>query len=666
MSRRGGLLLVLPPPWDTFQPYPSLPALTGYLRGRGIAVEQVDLNLGFYLWLLERGRLTAAYERGRTRVAAMSGPEQAVTERALRVVGGPYVAAMCGEALGVIRDRGAFYRLDRYRWALATLEQACRSWSGQWDGVHLSLGGFWLEGGTCLSRLRDVATDERSNPFYEYLEGELAGLMDRTEPAVVGVSVVQEDQLLAALTIGGVVKRASPGTTVVFGGPLVTSLALWWGGSLPLAPFADMIVMGPGEQALEGLLQGEPGIGIPNVVAGDRWPKKSWQGSVRLGPTPDYDGLPLHEYLSPEIVYSLAATRGCYWNRCAFCNLTAHGPVYEYRGSSRLAADMEWLGARYGARFFDLAGEVVPLGSLLALSREVARRDLDVRWHTQSRLDGPLGRSGAQQLYAGGCRRLKFGLESACPRVLKLMDKGIELDHARRVLRLCASEGLALTTFILVGFPGESAEEAWETAEFLLADDEIMGSDGLYVSFSSFSLERNARVAASPARYGVEVVGYRGDASVGMNYRTREGMDEGQVSAVRRAMSEAFAGRCGDRGYPFPSTHSLLYRDAGEGAHLADGALPPRRRLNVSDVLDARPRLRGDVPVLHVGRWAAMYDGRTATARRLGEGAWRAVALCDGARTGREICAALEADGLPPSEALMLLAHVVATGIVEP
>lgn len=480
------------------------------------------------------------------------------------------------------------------------------------------------------------------------------------------MSVVQEDQLLAALTIGGLVKRLLPGTLVVLGGPLVASLAVWWGGSLPLAPFVDMIVVGAGEEALEGLVAGKPPSGIPNVVIGDRWPKKLWQGSVRVGPTPDYDGLRLGEYLSPEVVYSVIATRGCYWNRCAFCNLTAHGPVYEYRGSVRLAADMERLGARYGARFFDLAGEVVPLRSLVGLSREVAKRELDARWHSQSRLDGPLGRRGARQLYAGGCRRLKFGLESGCGRVLRLMDKGISPDQARRVLRACASERLALTIFVLLGFPGESSEEAWETAEFLLSDDGIMGSEGLYLSVSSFALERNARVAASPGRYGVEIAGYRGDASVSMDHRTREGMGEGEVAAVRRAMGKAFAKRCGDQAYPFPSTHSLLYLDAGGGASPAKGDGPQGRRFSVADLLEGHPALRPGMPVLPVGPWAAVYDGTTATPRRLGEDAWRVAALCDGTRTGRDICAALEEQGLSSAEVLLAMAQVVAAGVVGP
>jgi len=34
---------------------------------------------------------------------------------------------------------------------------------------------------------------------------------------------------------------------------------------------------------------------------------------------PDFGFAPIGEYLSPEPVLPVAATRGCYWRRCRFC-----------------------------------------------------------------------------------------------------------------------------------------------------------------------------------------------------------------------------------------------------------------------------------------------------------------------------------------------------------
>jgi anaerobic magnesium-protoporphyrin IX monomethyl ester cyclase len=661
-----GLLLLLPPPLECFQPYPSLPVLAAYLRGRGLRVHQADLNLGFYLWLLQAERLSGAYDKGRSRLSAAEGTtDHEAAELAMRVVAGPYVASRCAEALSVIRDPSAFYRLDRYRWSLATLEQACRMWAAQWPGVHLGLGSLWLSAGPRLDRLKEIADDPFANPFHAYLEAEVARLLEEVRPSVVGVSVVQEDQVLAALTIGAIVRRTRRGTPVVLGGPLVTSMATWWGGPEVLSPFVDLLVVGPGEEALEGVLRRTALGSIPNLVAPGKWPRRLWKGSLPSMPSPDYGGLPLDQYLAPEVVFSVVATRGCYWNRCAFCNLTAHGPVYEYRGSARIAEDMARLNARHGARFFDLVGEVVPVRSLVGLSREVARRALSARWHTQSRLDRPLGRQGARTLYAGGCRRLKFGLESACTRVLGLMDKGIDPKLARQILTACRHEGVALTVYCMIGFPGEEAEEAWATAESLLADEALVQSRGFSTSFSPFCLERNARVAAAPRRYGVEVLGPKGDASVSMLYRTARGMSPDQVGGVRNDIARAFSRRCGGEAWPFASNHSLLYLEHGGSGGPTGQRETGGSRYSLQELLEGRPRVRPEVEALPMGSWAAVYDGARATPRRLGPHSWRAMELSDGVRSGRDVCVQLEADGLPPGEALMALAQALAAGVLE-
>jgi hypothetical protein len=325
---------------------------------------------------------------------------------------------------------------------------------------------------------------------------------------------------------------------------------------------------------------------------------------------------------------------------------------------------MERLNARHGARLFDLTGEVVSLRNLMNLGREVESRGLSVGWQAPSRLDTPLGRRGARGLYAGGCRRLMFGLESGCERVLRLMDKGIDLERARRILGSCEAAGIALALYVLVGFPGETAEEARETAEFLLSEEKLLRSRGLTLAFSCFRLRRNSRVATAPGRYGVQVLGPVGDASVSMRYESQRGISPGEAEAVKSGITETVLSQCGGRAWPSASAHSLLYLEHGEDGGAEEEG--DTGRCTLSEFLDARPRIRADVQVLQVGSWAAVYDGRTATLRRLGPPTWAAGSLCNGRRTGNQVRAELEAAGLSSGEALMALAKIVSAGVLEP
>ena len=38
-------------------------------------------------------------------------------------------------------------------------------------------------------------------------------------------------------------------------------------------------------------------------------------------PLPDFGGLPLDRYLAPRLALPLLTARGCYYGKCAFCNV---------------------------------------------------------------------------------------------------------------------------------------------------------------------------------------------------------------------------------------------------------------------------------------------------------------------------------------------------------
>ena len=57
------VLLVTPPMTQLNTPYPSLPHLTGYLRGLGYEVQQADLSLELALELFSHEGVKSLYER---------------------------------------------------------------------------------------------------------------------------------------------------------------------------------------------------------------------------------------------------------------------------------------------------------------------------------------------------------------------------------------------------------------------------------------------------------------------------------------------------------------------------------------------------------------------------------------------------------------------------
>ena len=70
-----------------------------------------------------------------------------------------------------------------------------------------------------------------------------------------------------------------------------------------------------------------------------------------------------------------------------------------------------------------------------------------------------------------GCAFLRFGLESGSQRVIYLMNKGIDVNDASRIITLCRNYNILVHTYIMVGYPGETKEDREQTEKFILNEN---------------------------------------------------------------------------------------------------------------------------------------------------------------------------------------------------
>lgn len=70
---------------------------------------------------------------------------------------------------------------------------------------------------------------------------------------------------------------------------------------------------------------------------------------------------------------------------------------------------------------------------------------------------------------ASKCTEVIFAVESGSPRVLKeIMNKNVNLDHARKMAKVCRSIDLPLQCYFVIGNPGETKEEIQQTVDYAL------------------------------------------------------------------------------------------------------------------------------------------------------------------------------------------------------
>jgi anaerobic magnesium-protoporphyrin IX monomethyl ester cyclase len=304
---------------------------------------------------------------------------------------------------------------------------------------------------------------------------ELAALLSDFRPDLVGIRSINFFADQVGWLVGQI--RAWRDVPVVVGGPIATAL----GPRLfDLVPELEMAAVGEGETALGRLVAGEPPERIPGL-----W-LRSPAGVVSTGevvPPPDLDQLPLADYslidlgrYREQLSYAynqrlqgvLVTSRGCPY-RCTYCFQTSRAPV-RMRSAEHVFREIERLVGEHGVRDFYVVDDVFNLSRprALDLCARLVRARLGVRLYFVNglRLDR-CDHELLDRMVEAGTVWVTFGVETAHPRIARLIRKELDLERARDVIAYSQSLGIAVNLDTMFGFPTETPEEARVTLDWL-------------------------------------------------------------------------------------------------------------------------------------------------------------------------------------------------------
>jgi hypothetical protein len=554
--------LVFPPQGHFTQPYLALPCLKAYLAADGFDdVELVDASIEAYERFLSRPYLERAAERvaeglplaryGRAARLALSEIE-AFRAAAESAASADVLAREVDEAKAVLRGE-AFYDVERYVPAVRTLYHGLRLVSAAHFPSQLTPHNFTMRYANDRSRDVLAATRDRAeNPFVEHFEATLLPRLLRRRPRLVGLSVIYGSQLIPALTLGRLIKQHLPDCHVTAGGGFLAYI----GAKVMRAPGVsvclDSLIFHEGEAPLLALCRALESGGDLASVGSLTWlerrpgaePRAVANGPAHpipldLAPLPDFDGLPLPLYFSPELVIPFDINRGCYYGECTFCTLpTVIGPGYRTRRAETIADHVVRLRDRHGARCFNFITDCMPPGMIADLPDALIERRADIRWWSDARVEPrAYTREGARRLYESGCRKLLFGFETATPRLLKLMKKGQSVKATLDVARNCDAAGISVTFYAMVGFPSETREEARATLDLLLANKDVVRE----VSLQTFHVDEVSQIYKDPAAFGVRMLSDPdADLALYHEYEAEQGMTANEAAEMFEEMMAGF------------------------------------------------------------------------------------------------------------------------------
>ncbi len=288
-------------------------------------------------------------------------------------------------------------------------------------------------------------------------------------PEVVGFSIITPNYPVAAVQIAEI-RRRYPHLAIVAGGIHPTLFA-----DDLLADGADVVVLGEGEETMPQLLQtlqshgdlaGVDGIAFRDGT-GAVVRTRARQRTLACDDVPIVDrqlyNLPLYAH------HSMLASRGCPYHCTFCCNYTGTimSKGLSLRAYERVVDEMKYLADEFQARQIFFADDIFLLerSSILAFCAEVRRRDLDVSWIGQMRVD-TITEEVAASMAGANCRRIYFGVESGSDAILARVNKRITTQSIAAGIGAAKRHGLRVKTGWIYGLPG-TLEEQYQSIDLM-------------------------------------------------------------------------------------------------------------------------------------------------------------------------------------------------------
>lgn len=202
----------------------------------------------------------------------------------------------------------------------------------------------------------------------------------------------------------------------------------------------------------------------------------------QMAPLKDLNKLPVPDFdyyrwpAETNRVIPIMASRGCGWGKCLFCSdvITASTRTFRTRTADSVFTELKAQSEKYRSTnfiFFDSK-----LNSDLDLWHELISEFQTVvpgaTWVATVHVDGKgengLGLESLKLAYKAGLRRMSFGLETASQSLNNSMLKGTEVNRMSEFVRDASACGISVRTTIMLGYPGETAEDIKKTEAFLL------------------------------------------------------------------------------------------------------------------------------------------------------------------------------------------------------
>ncbi len=292
---------------------------------------------------------------------------------------------------------------------------------------------------------------------------------------IIGFSL-NYGQILPSLALSKFIKKINPEIKIVLGGSsVINELGINY---LKAFDWIDFAVSGEGENALLDLAKGKKDYSeIPNLIYRDEQKifKNQNENYIDLNalPYPDFtsfyknlmnstDENKQYFYLNGRL--PIEFSRGCFWNKCSFCNISSYNKKYREKSIDRFVEELDYLSEKYKMLNFQVIANTLPLNDYRKLCKEIIKLGKDFNLYIEARA-GRLKNKDYTLLKEAGFNHIQTGIETFSKNYLKKIKKGVGVIDNIAALKFSKENGIKNHYNLILNYPNEEKIDFEETKE---------------------------------------------------------------------------------------------------------------------------------------------------------------------------------------------------------
>ena len=355
--------------------------------------------------------------------------------------------------------------------------------------------------------VKDWAYNTDENIYIEYFSKKVDEIANEKYD-FIGVSIPSEEQFFAAFTLLRILKEKTNARILAGGHILYSNPDVLKKHPDFFDTFADEVLVGEGEVSivqyahyLGGKLPIEDVSGLiyrdSNGIVQSNEPKKI--DNIEIIKEPSYEGYNLDKYWNNHMHLPVQFTKGCYWHKCTFCTAYAGKGFYLIRTPKQAVDIIENMIKKYNISAFQILDDAISPQYFDKFTDEILKRRLKIVYNAFLRLENFTPKL-LKKLYKSGLRCAFWGYEAESPRIMELMNKGIDLKERKNILINAHKIGIRNSVGVILGFPNETEEEMKQTVDFCHKYDKYIDRLQMFL----FQLRKNSLMLTNLHKYGIK------------------------------------------------------------------------------------------------------------------------------------------------------------------